>query len=388
MKPKNTNPESYPRRILVAVTGMSPQIVTETLYALAVEKNPPFIPTEVQLITTQQGAQKAKQSLLHEGRWFHRLRTDCGLPSIAFGPEQIHELTDSDGNPLGDIRSEADNIAAADAITELMRELTSDDGNALHVSIAGGRKTMGFYLGYALSLYGRLQDRLSHVLVNAPYESHPGFFYPTPKRELIHTPGPNGRPYDARDAEVTLAEIPFVRLRGELPEGLLDGKTRFIDAVDAAQRAIGPKQLIIDLSSKLLCAGGRIASLPPKELAFVAWLARRQKNGSKWLGCPVESVPERGHAKAFLDEYKAIIGVMGYAEPTERRLKDGMSKDFFSETKTKLHRMLRQKLGRQAATPYLISRRKERIWLHGLDIPPDAIRFEPLKDNDDPNGSR
>ena len=30
---------------------------------------------------------------------------------------------------------------------------------------------MGFYLGYALSLYGRTQDRLSHVLVSSPYES-------------------------------------------------------------------------------------------------------------------------------------------------------------------------------------------------------------------------
>jgi CRISPR-associated protein (TIGR02584 family) len=33
------------------------------------------------------------------------------------------------------------------------------------MSIAGGRKTMGFYAGYALSLYGRAQDRMSHVLV-------------------------------------------------------------------------------------------------------------------------------------------------------------------------------------------------------------------------------
>jgi CRISPR-associated protein (TIGR02584 family) len=28
----------------------------------------------------------------------------------------------------------------------------------------GERKTMGFYVGYALSLFGRAQDRLSHVI--------------------------------------------------------------------------------------------------------------------------------------------------------------------------------------------------------------------------------
>ena len=43
---------------------------------------------------------------------------------------------------------------------------------------------MGFYLGYAFSLYARPQDRLSHVLVSSPFESHPEFFYPpaTPRR--------------------------------------------------------------------------------------------------------------------------------------------------------------------------------------------------------------
>lgn len=37
---------------------------------------------------------------------------------------------------------------------------------------------MGYYLGYALSLYGRAQDRLSHVLVTERYESLRDFFIP------------------------------------------------------------------------------------------------------------------------------------------------------------------------------------------------------------------
>ena len=52
---------------------------------------------------------------------------------------------------------------------------------------------MGFYLGYALSLYSRAQDRLSHVLVNSPFESHSEFFYPTPESRVIHR-RPDGRP--------------------------------------------------------------------------------------------------------------------------------------------------------------------------------------------------
>ena len=44
-------PSAYPRRVLLAVSGLSPQIVTETIYSLAADPAIPFIPTEVQLIT-------------------------------------------------------------------------------------------------------------------------------------------------------------------------------------------------------------------------------------------------------------------------------------------------------------------------------------------------
>lgn len=99
-------------------------------------------------------------------------------PPIRFDSDYIHVIRGVDGSELDDIVDEAGNHAAADQITRLLRELTRDPGNRLHVSLAGGRKTMGFYIGYALSLYARPQDRLSHVLVNPPFESHPEFFYP------------------------------------------------------------------------------------------------------------------------------------------------------------------------------------------------------------------
>lgn len=51
-------------------------------------------------------------------------------------------------------------------------------------NLAGGRKSMGFYIGYALSLFGRGQDRMSHILVEEAFETHPEFFYP-PKKPLF-----------------------------------------------------------------------------------------------------------------------------------------------------------------------------------------------------------
>jgi hypothetical protein len=60
-------PENYRRRILLAATGLAPQILTETLYALAVASRPAFVPHEVHLITTEEGAEYARHTLLDTG---------------------------------------------------------------------------------------------------------------------------------------------------------------------------------------------------------------------------------------------------------------------------------------------------------------------------------
>jgi CRISPR-associated protein (TIGR02584 family) len=219
-------PHTYPRRILLAVTGLSPQVVTETLYALVRQTPFPFVPTEIHLITTADGAERARLALLSdEPGWFHRLRQDFSLPGIAFDEQSIHIIRTPDGRPLSDIRSPADNLLCADRITDLVREFSSDPTSALHVSISGGRKTMGFFLGYALSLFGRAQDRLSHVLVSEPFENSWNFFYPTPYENVIQTS--DNKLADARNAEIGLAEIPFVALREGLPDALLDGTASF-----------------------------------------------------------------------------------------------------------------------------------------------------------------
>ncbi len=53
--PDPTQPHTYPRRILLAVAANSPQIVTETVYALTQHTRPACMPTEVHIITTRQG---------------------------------------------------------------------------------------------------------------------------------------------------------------------------------------------------------------------------------------------------------------------------------------------------------------------------------------------
>ena len=403
----STEPQDYPRRILLAATGLSPQVVTETLYALAVAGRPAFLPTEVHLITTKEGKRNAELSLLAGHAWLSRLCDEYDLPPIAFSPDNIYVIGGSD--PLTDIRTARDNDIAADYIAEQVRTLTSDQNAALHVSIAGGRKTMGFYTGYALSLYGRAQDRLSHVLVSAPYESLPDFFYPARKRRVIYDR--DNRPHDASQATVTLAAIPFVQLREGLPEGLLNGTESFVNTVKAAQRAVGPPELVIDLTGKRIRAGGKVVKLPPTQLALLTWLARRRIHGEDGVTCPSEGAPEtdyrdeylaehramRGEWKPsaprlprlrYLAEYRAIFGGRDDENCTSKRLAKGLSHDFFSETKSKLNRRLREvlnpALGRTRAAAYEIvatgPRGSQRF---GIDLPASAIRFDALDPTDD-----
>ena len=348
-KPDPAHPVSYRRRVLLAVAGLSPQILTETLYALAQTGLGAFIPNEIHLITTVEGAERARLMLLsEEPGWFHRLCREYALPDIAFPAENIRLIRDPDGKALNDIRSADDNDAAADSITTLVRELTADPDCALHVSLAGGRKTMGFYLGYALSLYGRPQDRLSHVLVSSPFESDPRFFYPSRKSRVLVSR--DGRPVDAREAQVTLAQIPFVRLRDGLPKHLREGSESFTATVAAAQRGLAAPRLVLQPNLRRVEAAGIDIDMRPAEMAFYLWLAERRRAGSpaiSWLDTK---------AGELLAIYKKLVGPLdgGFERAEAALTKEGMTKAYFEQRKSRVNSQLEETLGPTACQSYLI----------------------------------
>lgn len=369
-------PATAPRRILLAVTGLSPQIVTETLYALACNSETAWLPHEVHLITTATGRREAELNLLADQKpsgelgWFHRLRADYDLPPIRFDIDCIHVLSDAAGTALDDIRTPADNERAADFITEIVRRLTQDEHSELHVSIAGGRKTMGYYLGYALSLYGRAQDRLSHVLVSEPFENNREFYYPTPyRRPIAVRRGAGTETHDAQQARVDLARIPFVRLREGLPERLLAGEARFSTTVQTLNRVLGPPRLAIEVDASRLHAGGQEIKLGPADLAFALWFARRARRHLPGLVRPNDGVPEPDYAKDYLAEYDRLRGRNAHID---RRYQNGMTQADFDERRSRVNRGLREALGRVAAAPYLIEGRG-RPKRYALALPPNAI---------------
>ena len=78
---KPHEPAFYPRRVLLAVSGLTPQIVTKTLYALAADDFEPFVPTEVHLITSAEGARRAALSLLSDDLGYV-LTTNCPVSGL------------------------------------------------------------------------------------------------------------------------------------------------------------------------------------------------------------------------------------------------------------------------------------------------------------------
>ncbi len=370
------HPHTYPRRILLTACGLTPQVVTETVYALAVARRPAFVPTEIHVLTTAEGAQHVRLSLLSdEPGWFRRMCQEYDLQFVSSENFTIHLLESDGGTPLSDIRTVEDNERTADQITALVRELTRDDQAALHVSIAGGRKTMGFYLGYALSLFGRPQDRLSHVLVPAPYESHREFFYPTKRSRVIYTGPPDVRPLDTSEATVTLAEIPFVRLRHGLPEGLLEGRAGFLEVVRAAQQALGPPELKIDLRGRRILAGGKEIRVAPAELAFLSWFAQRKLNRRSGVECPTEGYANPDYAREYLAEYERVFDNLGPSDRTPQALRAGMDKNYFLQRRSKLHKLLSKALGPRASAYFIQTAGRRPGTRYELKLEPAQIHY-------------
>ncbi len=347
--------ENQQKTTLLSVTGLSPQVVTETLFALYQSGKP--MPDQIVILSTTEGAKRARLTLIQD-KWLERFFHDYQLVMPEAENIRILEITDDSGKALEDIRNNQDNEKTANCITETIRQLSSDEYTALHVSIAGGRKTMGFYAGYALSLYGRPQDRLSHVLVSANFESHPQFFYPTPYSKVIYANDKNSTPLDTKQAEVALAYIAFVRLRGGLDKQLLTGKSSFSASVQRAQQSLVPARLIINLKQKTLTANKQVIKLKPVDMAFYYWLIQNQLKQNP-VHCPADGAPEKHYAKDFIHCYQQINGEMSTAERTMKTLQNGMEKSFFEQHKSAVNSAIKKVLDIHADN-YLVPARGRR----------------------------
>ena len=357
---------------LLATTGASPQVVTETLYAIH-QSNAQW-PDAVFLITTSFGKEKAVQGLLQEGH-LQRLCQQLQRPMPAFDEAHVLVAPGADGNAVEDARSVADHEALANFIMTEVRNFTAHTPGGLHASLAGGRKTMTFYIGYAMSMFGRAQDTLSHVLVSEGYENTRDFWFPTSQEPYRFVQNAQKQTLDASLAQVTLAPIPFIRQRNDLPPVLLQD-TRVVDFAQLVQLInLGENpqllRLCVDLPKKCIRMYAADSNLCLEfkpgllELAFYTLMARSTVEHETDLARPSSSKKDRGMALVFLEELMPICDLVSehqieknleklgntdgdhaaqFSPSTLASLHTGMSDSWFDSRKNKLTELFAQQL--------------------------------------------
>ena len=196
---------------LIAVIGSTPQVMTETFWVLRIQRHVPI--DEVFVMTTTMGKETCQKRLLDEGRFAKMLMDyDIGPDTVEFDADHIRVFKDAKDNYLDDIRTSDDNRLARDQLFRWIEDWTQDAQVALHCSLAGGRKSMGYLLGAAIQFFGRPQDRLYHVLVTPPeIEMNRDFFFPPVREAQILTS--DEQRISTADVRIELAELPYVSVR-------------------------------------------------------------------------------------------------------------------------------------------------------------------------------
>lgn len=347
---------------LLALAGLSPQVLTETLWCLA-NADRPRLPRRITVVTTGAGCSLGAAVVPGAiARLAAQLGADLPRP-------EWKVLVGSHGEPLDDIVTEADNRAAADGILAEIAQATLDPDMDVHVSIAGGRKTMGALAALSLSLCGREDDVLSHVLVDHRFQGRPDFFFPPDPPELLVLP--DGGAVSTAHAALTLAEIPFVRLRSQWRAAQDQGA--FAETVRAVQQRLLPPRLELDASRGLVWVGRQQLRLPPSLFGTLLWFAERSRTGAPPLSWRSE-VEARALGRSLLAALERAGSGRDLAGP-RRALAHGLERSYLAEKVSRLNRILREALG-PAAEPFLIHAEGRRPrTTYRLALPPDSIRI-------------
>ncbi len=289
-------PTPQPSTILLAVTGMSPAVLTETVWALAQEKEP-VIPDRVVVITTISGRQAIERELLMPARpdartvWQELRRAVLGKaaerdPRLNLDAPRLIEAPNprtGKSDWLEDLRTPEENAATANFILAELRRWAETPETRLVLSIAGGRKTMGALLYACISLLGRETDRLTHVLVNDPFDAprlKPRFYFPKqPQQELVAL---DGRAVRAAEAKIDLADLPFVPLRNLFERDLVRKPCSFVELVrrcrgkveEIARRNV---RLKLAWSRRVIAVNDQPVKLSPLQCLLLLFLAENAK---------------------------------------------------------------------------------------------------------------
>lgn len=355
------------KNIFICVSGLTPQVVTETLYCLSVQKKIRI--DELYILTTKRGRDvitgKDKHPATPKTPLKKEIENLCKLYKIkkpAFFENDEHILVAKEESiELPDIRSDKDNILFPNKASEFLKSKTADPDTVLYCSITGGRKSMSVHMANVLSLFAREQDRLLHVLTKEENEFKG--FYPVNKKEA---------------ADLELSEIPFVRLRSLLSTEMKDQKlltSNFTDIVDYTQtqlRILSPgNKLMLDVERREIKNNNGKVSLEPLEFLFYYYFV-----DSKIKGLPNISVQQflSDETKLQFIEYSNEYYPNYYVKERKWYSK-GFSKEDFNQKRSKVNKKIKELIDDEEISNHFIIDVNRKYGSSTYYIKADANRF-------------
>lgn len=265
------------KNILICVSGLTPQIITETLFCLSIKKKIQI--DEIFVLTTTRGRDvilgadeeynkkkkypPLKKEIERMCKKYHKIRLpDFQINNIKVANELSIELSD--------IRNDKDNEMFPNTLCEFINEKTKNKNNILHCSISGGRKSMSVDMAFALSLFGRENDKLWHVLTHENQEFK--HFFPENK---------------SQEKDLELAELPFVKLRSMIAD--ITGnrslnKMNYTELVAFTQNELRKKSaenMFISISRREMWYGNNErVKIEPKQIELYRYFLENNSNSN------------------------------------------------------------------------------------------------------------
>jgi len=263
--------------IFLAISGATPAVLTEAVWALAVRDGVRL--DEFHVVTTPIGKDLLDKVGLFDDKKgpLARMRKDWKTKAKNIPPFPAANAHVPKGMRKRDLSDSDENACMEAEITSQLRRYTVDPSTRLFASLAGGRKPMSAYMILGMTAFARPQDRLYHVLSEAPGGMSPeGWFYPSPKK-----PG--------EKKWVNLFEVPFPKLRRTFethhPELLRTSLTQAFEEFNKAAEEPTIEVNLLD-RDRFVTINGVPFKASPRHLMWLSLLVQR-KDGRY---CPKETM--------------------------------------------------------------------------------------------------
>ncbi|PIQ10826.1 MAG: TIGR02584 family CRISPR-associated protein [Ignavibacteriales bacterium CG18_big_fil_WC_8_21_14_2_50_31_20] len=317
------------KNILVAISGLTPQIVTETLFALTTQKN--IVIDELFILTTQRGKLvllgKDKSPKTPNVSFLSQLKELCSVNNVKlpnFNSNKNLIVANEETIELFDIKTDSENILFPNKTAELIKKLTANQNSIIHASISGGRKSMSAHLALVMSLFARKNDKLYHILTDEKFEFNN--FYPKTKEE--------------KEALI-IAEIPFVKMRS-LNAPILKESLSYSKLVEKAQLRLkllsDEAKLVIDLRKREIRYKDKSVFFTPIELVIYLTFCEIKIESDKKIG--VSELQSKEFAEKLLFKLTEYFNYYYDLKDSHHWSIKGISSEYFRSIRSKINSKL------------------------------------------------